>query len=97
MGTKPPLYERRLQIKHFFDDRDTGQTRRTWLEIQLQPPETTSEGWVNDGKIRISLGEGRDIKGAFLLSVEEALRLAKGLEMAAEDHEAVKAELWRER
>ncbi|MBD3405379.1 MAG: hypothetical protein GF411_04470 [Candidatus Lokiarchaeota archaeon] len=97
MGTKPPLYERRLQIKHFFDDRETGQTRRTWLEIQLRPPETTSEGWVNDGKIRLSLGEDRDIKGAFLLSIEEALRLAKSLEMAAEDHDAVKSQLWRER
>ncbi len=96
MGSKPPLYERRLQLKHFFDDRTTGQTRRTWLELQLQPPEKSSEGWVNDGRIRLSLGEDRDVKGSFLLSIEEASRMFKVLEMMFEDHEHQKAELWRE-
>lgn len=62
-----PLYERRLQIKHFFEDREESKTRRTWLEIQLNLPNQTPEGWVNDGKIRLSLGEDRDFKGAFLL------------------------------
>ena len=95
MGSKPLVYERRLQIKHFFDDRDTGATRRTWLELQLAPPEKTPEGWVNDGKIRLSLGEDRDIKGAFLLSIDEASRLLKCLEVAVEDHEAFKADLWK--
>lgn len=90
------LYERRLQIKHFFEDRETNKTRRTWLEIQLNLPEKTPEGWVNDGKIRLSLGEDRDIKGAFLLSVDEAVRLTKNLELAVEDHEVEKARLWRE-
>jgi hypothetical protein len=73
MGIKPSQYERRLQIKHFFDDRQTGQTHRTWLEIQLAPPERSTEGWVIDGKVRLSLGEDRDIKGAFLLSIDEEL------------------------
>jgi hypothetical protein len=95
-GKSSPLYERRLQIKHFFEDRETSKTRRTWLEIQLNPPQQTPEGWVNDGKIRLSLGEDRDIKGAFLLSVDEAIRLAKALELATEDHEIEKARLWRD-
>ncbi len=95
MGDRPQVFERRLQIKHFFEDRQTGQTRRTWLEVQLQPPETTPEGWVNDGRIRISLGEDRDVKKAFLLSIDEACRLFKCLEAAVMDHEARKAELWR--
>ncbi len=88
-------YERRLQLKHFFDDRDSGAKRRTWLEVQLSPPIKTSEGWVNDGKIRISLGEDRDIKGSFLLNVEEAARLIKSLEIAVEDHERTKTDLWK--
>jgi hypothetical protein len=88
-------YERRLQIKHFFDDRDTGAKRRTWLEVQLKPPFKTDEGWVNDGRIRVSLGEDRDIKGAFLLSVDEALRLIKALQLAVDDHEIGKADLWK--
>ncbi|TFF96845.1 hypothetical protein EU546_00490 [Candidatus Thorarchaeota archaeon] len=96
MGSKPPLYERRLQLKHFFDDRTTGKTRRTWLELQLQPPEKSSEGWVNDGRIRLTLGEDRDVKGSFLLSIEEVSRMFKVLEMMFEDHEQKKAELWRE-
>lgn len=96
MGIKPSQYERRLQIKHFFDDRQTGQTRRTWLEIQLAPPERSSEGWVNDGKVRLSLGEDRDIKGAFLLSVDEVSRLIRNLDLIVEDHETLKADLWRE-
>lgn len=96
MGIKPSQYERRLQIKHFFDDRQTGQTRRTWLEIQLAPPERTTEGWVNDGKVRFSLGEDRDIKGAFLLSIDEVSRLIKSLDLVVEDHETLKADLWRE-
>ncbi|TFG03929.1 hypothetical protein EU538_12955 [Candidatus Thorarchaeota archaeon] len=96
MGSKPPLYERRLQLKHFFDDRTTGQTRRTWLELQLQPPEKSSEGWVNDGRIRLTLGEDRDVKGSFLLSIDEGSRMFKVLEMMFEDHERQKAELWRE-
>ncbi|MGQ4910722.1 MAG: hypothetical protein ACTSV3_00160 [Candidatus Thorarchaeota archaeon] len=96
MGSNGPLYERRLQLKHFFEDRQTGQTRRTWLEIQLALPERTPEGWVNDGKVRISLGEDREVKGAFLLSIDEALRLAKNLELAIEDHEIDKAKLWNE-
>ncbi len=96
MGIKPSQYERRLQIKHFFDDRQTGQTRRTWLEIQLAPPERNTEGWVNDGKVRLSLGEDRDIKGAFLLSIEEVSRLIKNLDLIVEDHETQKADLWRE-
>jgi hypothetical protein len=91
-----PLYERRLQIKHFFEDRQTNQTRRTWLEVQLNLPEKTPEGWVNDGKVRLSLGEDRDIKGAFLLSVDEAMRLARSLELAIEDHEVEKSRLWRD-
>ena len=96
MGIKPSQYERRLQIKHFFDDRQTGQTRRTWLEIQLAPPERSAEGWVNDGKVRLSLGEDRDIKGAFLLSIDEVSRLIKSLDLIVEDHEILKADLWRE-
>jgi hypothetical protein len=94
MGTKPQVYERRLQIKHFFDDRQTGQTRRTWLEVQLRPPEKTEEGWVNDGKVRLSLGEDKDIKGAFLLSIDEVCRLYKALEVIVEDHEKHKSDLW---
>lgn len=88
-------YERRLQIKHFFDDRDSGAKRRTWLEVQLSVPSKTPEGWVNDGKIRISLGEDRDIKGSFLLNIEEASRLIKSLEIAVEDHEREKTALWK--
>lgn len=95
MGSNPRQYERRLQIKHFFDDRQTGQTRRTWLEVQLSPPEITTEGWVNDGKVRLSLGEDRDIKGAFLLSIEEACRLQKTLDLIVTDHESEKSNLWR--
>ncbi len=89
MGIKHSQYERRLQIKHFFDDRQTGQTRRTWLEIQLAPPERSTEGWANDGNVRFSLGEDRDIKGAFLLSIEEVSRLIKNLDLIVEDHETV--------
>jgi hypothetical protein len=96
LGDRPQQYERRLQIKHFFDDRQTGAKRRTWLELQFLPPEKTSEGWVNDGKIRMSLGEDRDIKGAFLLSIDEACRLYKALEMIVEDHEAEKGRLWND-
>jgi hypothetical protein len=96
MEKKPQIYERRLQVKHFFDDKQTGQTRRTWLEIQLKPPERTEEGWVNDGKVRLSLGEDKDVKGAFLLSIDEACRLYKALEVIVEDHEILKAKLWRE-
>lgn len=88
-------YERRLQLKHFFDDRDSGAKRRTWLEVQMSPPVKTPEGWVNDGRIRISLGEDRDIKGSFLLNVEEAARLIKSLEIAVEDHERTKTDLWK--
>ncbi len=95
LGDKPSLYERRLQIKHFFDDRETGTKRRTWLEVQLQPPVKTEEGWVNDGKIRLSLGEDRDVKGAFLLNIDEASRLFKVLETIVEDHERLKGELWK--
>lgn len=87
-------YQRRLQVKHFFDDRETGAKRRTWLEIQLKPPHKTDEGWVNDGRIRLSLGEDRDIKGAFLLNIDEASRLIKALEMAIDDHEREKTDLW---
>jgi hypothetical protein len=96
MGIKPSQYERRLQIKHFFDDRQTGQIRRTWLEIQLALPERSTEDWVNDGKVRLSLGENRDIKGAFSLSIYEVRRRIKNLDLIAEDHEALKADLWRE-
>jgi len=96
LASKTYTYERRLQLKHFFDDRGTGQTRRTWLEIQLALPEKTTEGWINDGKVRLSIGEDRDIKGSFLLSVDEAVRLVKSLDMAIEDHEAEKVRLWRE-
>ncbi|MGY5877269.1 MAG: hypothetical protein RTU30_16070 [Candidatus Thorarchaeota archaeon] len=95
MGDKPQLYERRLQLKHFFEDRQTSQTRRTWLEIQMQPPEKTPEGWVNDGRVRLSLGEDKDIKGAFLLSIDEVARLYKALDLIIEDHESIKADLWR--
>ncbi|MGY5863035.1 MAG: hypothetical protein RTV41_00380 [Candidatus Thorarchaeota archaeon] len=95
MGTKY-AYERRLQLKHFFEDRETKETRRTWLEIQLKPPEKSEEGWVNDGKVRISIGEDRDIKGSFLLSIEEAARLVKTLDIVVTDHEAEKAEMWRQ-
>ena len=95
MGTKY-AYERRLQLKHFFEDRETKETRRTWLEIQLKPPEKSEEGWVNDGKVRISIGEDRDIKGSFLLSIEEAARLVKTLDIVVTDHEAEKAEMWKQ-
>ena len=95
MADKPPLYERRLQLKHFFDDRQTGQTRRTWFEVQYNPPEKTPEGWVNDGRVRLSLGEEKDIKGAFLLSLEEVARLQKVLELILNEHESAMAELWR--
>ena len=95
MSAKPHAYERRLQLKHFFEDRETKETRRTWMEIQAAMPEQTSEGWVNDGKIRLSIGEDRNIKGSFLLSIEEATRFLKALEIAVTDHEAEKAALWR--
>ena len=96
MSDSPTQYERRLQLKHFFDDRDTGVKRRTWLEVQLTPPSKSTEGWVNDGKVRLSLGEDRDIKGAFLLNIDETCRLFKALELVIEEHEDIKAKLWRE-
>lgn len=96
MSDSPRIYERRLQLKHFFDDRDSGAKRRTWLEIQMNPPEKTTEGWVNDGKVRLSLGEDRDVKGAFLLNIEETCRLYKALEIIIQEHESMKAQLWRE-
>lgn len=96
MGAKAHAYERRLQLKHFFDDKDSGQTRRTWFEMQAAMPEKTSEGWVNDGKIRIMIGEDKDLKASFLLSIDEASRFVKTLEMAVEDHDALKAKLWQE-
>ena len=96
MGDVPRVYERRLQVKHFFEDRQTGAKRRTWLELQFNPPEKADEGWVNDGKVRLSLGEDRDIKGAFLLSIDEACRLFKSLELIIDEHEEMKAKLWRE-
>ncbi|MEM2142785.1 MAG: hypothetical protein QXS20_10590 [Candidatus Thorarchaeota archaeon] len=89
-------YERRLQLKHFFDEKQTGQTRRTWLEIQLQPPEKSPEGWVNEGKVRISIGDDREIKGSFLLSIAEAARLQKSLELIVMEHERQMADLWRD-
>ncbi len=89
-------YERRIQIKHFFDDRDTGAKRRTWLEVQMALPQKTTEGWVNDGKVRLSLGDERDIKGAFLLNIEEVCRLYKSLELIINEHESLKSQLWRE-
>jgi hypothetical protein len=46
--------------------------------------------------VRLSIGEDRDVKGSFLLSVDEAVRLVKSLDMAIEDHEAEKVRLWRE-
>ncbi len=95
MGDKPQTYERRLQLKHFFEDRESKETRRTWLEVQLSMPEQSSEGWVNDGKIRLSIGEDRNIKGSFLLSIDEATRLLKAFELAVTDHEVKKASLWR--
>ncbi|MGV9170238.1 MAG: hypothetical protein ACOC38_09900 [Promethearchaeia archaeon] len=88
-------YKRRLQLKHFYDD-DAGKTRRTWMEVQYNPPTKSQEGWVNDGKVRLSLGENRDVKGAFLLSIEEVCRLFNSLEMIAAEHEKAKAKLWDE-
>jgi len=96
MAAKTHDYERRIQLKHFFDDRTTGQTRRTWCEMQVAMPKKTEEGWVNDGKIRIMIGEDKDLKASFLLSLDEASRFARNLIMAIEDHEAEKAKLWRE-
>ncbi len=87
-------YARRLQLKHFFEDRQTGTKHRTWLEVQVQLPEKAPEGWVNDGRVRVSIGEDSTVKGAFLLSIDEACRLFKVLEMIVEDHEAEKAHLW---
>jgi len=96
LTSRPPTYERRLQIKHFFEDRTTGKSRRTWLEIQLQLPEKSPEGWVNEGRIRLMLGEDRDVKASFLLSISEAARLQKTLDMIIEDHDSEMAHLWRE-
>ena len=96
MASQTYEYGRRLQLKHFFDDRDSGAKRRTWLEVQLSNPKKTTEGWVNDGRVRVSIGEDRDIKGSFLLNIEEASRLVKTLQVAIEDHERAKAELWRD-
>jgi hypothetical protein len=64
--------------------------------MQVAMPEKTDEGWVNDGKIRVMIGEDKDLKASFLLSLDEASRFAKNLIMAIEDHEAEKAKLWRE-
>jgi len=64
--------------------------------MQVALPEKTDEGWVNDGKIRVMIGEDKDLKASFLLSLDEAARLAMDLRMAVEDHEAEKAKLWRE-
>ena len=95
MGAKQNAFERRLQLKHFFEDRESKETRRTWFELQVSMPEQTDEGWVNDGKIRLSIGEDRNVKGSFLLSIEEATRLLKALDISVTDHEAEKAALWR--
>lgn len=89
-------YRRRLQLKHFFEDRQTGAKRRTWMEVQFQSPRLNPAGWVNDGKIRLSLGEESNVKGAFLLSIDEACRLLKVLDLIVEEHEVEKARLWSE-
>ena len=80
------LYQRRLVLKHFYEDADKKK-HRTFLEIQLQGPSKSEEGWMSDGKIRISIGEDKEIKAAFILSIEEATRLIKALDLAVTDHE----------
>ncbi|MDF1539897.1 MAG: hypothetical protein P1Q69_13445 [Candidatus Thorarchaeota archaeon] len=96
MSDSPRQYERRLQLKHFFNDPDNGAKRRTWLELQMTTPQKSVEGWVNEGKVRLSLGEDKDIKGAFLLNIDEACRLYKTLDIMVQEHESMKAQLWRE-
>ena len=64
--------------------------------MQVALPKKSDEGWVNDGKIRVMIGEDKDLKASFLLSLDEASRFTKNLTMAIEDHEAEKAKLWRE-
>ena len=81
MGTKY-AYERRLQLKHFFEDRETKETRRTWLELQLKPPEKTEEGWVNDGKVRV-FGVDDDAVRVDALSVPHGIVPALGFRVHA--------------
>ncbi|MFW9909607.1 MAG: hypothetical protein ACFFEF_13630 [Candidatus Thorarchaeota archaeon] len=83
-------YERRLQFNHFFNN------QRTWFEIQMIPPEKTPEGWVNDGKVRLSIGQDRELKGSFLLSIDEICRLVASLETTVAEHELAKAKLWKD-
>jgi hypothetical protein len=61
MASKTYTYERRLQLKHFFDDRGTGQTRRTWLEIQLALPEKTTKGYATASKNLPKVGHFIDV------------------------------------
>ena len=65
MGAKTYVYERRLQLKHFFEDRNTGQTRRTWCEMQVAMPEKTVEGWVNPSGGSYAKPALADIDGDF--------------------------------
>ncbi len=62
----------------------------------MEPPDQTPEGWVNDGRIRISIGEGKDQKGSFLLSINEVCRLIMTLNTTVKEHEAAKSRLWRD-
>jgi hypothetical protein len=68
---------------------------RAWFEIQMIPPENTPEGWVDDGRVRISIGEGRELSGSFLLSIDEVFKLIRTLDAAVDEHEAAKTNLWR--
>lgn len=60
------------------------------------PPEKTPEGWVNDGKVRLSIGQDRELKGSFLLSIDEICRLVASLETTVAEHELAKAKLWKD-
>lgn len=83
-----------LKLNHFFTDQQ-NQNHRTWMNLYYESPGFV-KGWPRDGSIYCSIGEDKDMKASFKLSIDEVARIKNVLSLLIENHETALAKLYAE-
>jgi hypothetical protein len=80
-----------LRKTHFWQD------KRTYFEVDAEPPTTNERGYAEEGSVNIRIGDEEGIKAAFKLSADEARAVVDVLKLFLEKHDTQMARLFSSR
>lgn len=73
---------------HFWQD------KRTFMDIDADPPKRNDRGYAEEGSVNIRIGDEEGIKAGFKLSADEARALIDTISLFLKKHDTIMARMY---